>query len=599
MRDELLDLVHERRERLLHRVGKVVVGLLARGLCRLPLGRELLALRLDIGERSLRTIPILRLRLGERVLHFRQQLLGEIDRLRRVIARVLRVIDKVLQLIDIALMRVIERLRLVDLGLHLLGKLLRPISNLANLLFHCGERARKRGVAAAARLINHRLDLIDCALQHVLYVLRQIRISLLGRSIASLRFRLALIKRRLRSLAIAFRTSIVVLLGLIERRLALSEQVLRLIICLDAVVLRLLRVLDELLNLIEIALILIVLTLGLIERALSLLRELLRLGNRRANAFLDLSQQLPERGVVAAAGLRHQLLELGHDRLDRVLHVLRNIGNRLLGRGIAGLGFGLRRLVRALGLIRVALRTVVIVRLIELLERALDRIDRILRRVPRLLTVILGRERVGHELLNLIEITLVLIVFALGLLERALRLGHQLLCFRDGRANALLNLRKQLGERRIIRAANLADHVLNLVRERLQDVLDVLRHIRDRLLNRRVAGLGLGLCGLERGLRLLRIGLRAVVILRLIELLNRALDCIDGLLARGPSLLAVVLRRQRILDEVLNLIEIALELVVLRLRLVEGFLCLGGELLRLVDGLADALLNLREEPRER
>ena len=212
-------------------------------------------------------------------------------------------------------------------------------------------------------------------------------------------------------------------------------------------------ILDEVLDLIEITLELIVFALGLIKRSLRLGDQLLRFVNRGANALFNLREQPRQGRISRAPGLIKQVLDLGYNCVDRILHVLRNIGKRLLCRRIAGLGLGLRRLKGRLGLLCIRLRAVVVVRLEELLKCPLGDLDRLLAGLPGLLAVLLCRERIANELFNLIEITLELVVFGLGLVEDALRLRDQRLRLFDRLANALFDFSDRATQRGILTIA--------------------------------------------------------------------------------------------------------------------------------------------------
>ena len=449
---DVLDVIDERRERLLHVIRNVVEGLLRRGLRGLRFSGELLALILRAVHHRLGAVEVLGLRLGERFFKLGPELLGEIERLLRVIARLLRVGDESLDLGDVRLVIFVELLARFVVLLGRLGELLRLLCHRADLRFHFSECLGEHRVAAAARPFEHRLHLLDNALHNFFQVRRNVRVGLFGSRIASLGLGLRVVEDLLRRLALRLGAVPIVRLRLRQRGVALGKNFLGLVVGILAVRLGVVGVLDEVFDLVEVALVFIVVGLGGIEDLLGIGGQRLRLRDRLANTLFDLGKNLGEQRVVRPACLRHQLFDLVDDRPDGVRHILRHVRDRFFGCLVASLGFGLRSLKRLLRRGCVGLRALVVVRLLELGKRFLCLLDNILGRVERLLAVLFCFERIADKRLNLVEIRLQLSVLGLRLFEDFLGLGGNLLRLIDGGADALLDFGDRARQRRVVAA---------------------------------------------------------------------------------------------------------------------------------------------------
>ena len=285
-REHLADLVDQIADRLLHLVRDVVVRALGGLLGGLRLGLQLGDLGLGSLGDLLRAVPVFGLGLVERFLEFAGQLLREGEGLLAVLPGLLHRQGEVLELLEVGLVVVVELLRLVDLLLDLAGELFRLRRPLADLLLDLPDGLRQDAVAIAAGLRKHGLDLVDDLLDGVLHVLRDVGVRLLGGGVAGLAFLLRLVERSLGRLDVGPGAVGVVLLRLLQSGLALLDHVLALGVRLLAVVPGLFRVLDELLDLLEVGLVVVVELLRLVELLLGGLGEFLRLAGDLADELL-------------------------------------------------------------------------------------------------------------------------------------------------------------------------------------------------------------------------------------------------------------------------------------------------------------------------
>ena len=577
--EHLADLLDQVAHRLLHVLGDVGVSALRRLLRRLGFLLQLFHQRLRALGDGLRAFPVLRLGLLDGLLHFRGQLLGQLERLLAVLLGLLGRLVEVLELLDVRLVVLVELLRLLDLLLHLAGELLRLLRPLADLLLDLADGLREHRVAALARLGHHRADLLDDHLDGLLHVLGNVLVGLLRRRVARLGFLLRLLEVGLRALDVALCPVPVVLLRLVQRGLAPGDDVLALRVRLLAVLLRLERVRGQGFQLLEVDLQLLVLLLRFLEGLLRLLGELLRFLRGLADPPLQFGDELAEGGVLPVV-LGQQRLDLLDDRLDDVLHILRNVLDGLLSLRVAVLGGRLGFLEELLRFLGGLLRGVEVV-LLDLLQTLFDFIEAGLAFLIGQLTGFLGGLGLLDDLFDLLEVLLVLLVFLLVLLGLLLDLCGELL--RLLRQLADLGLDGAQGVRQS--AVALPHQVAQLLHQLRERVLHRLGELLVRFLRLVVAGLGVLLGGLELGLGVLAV-LLGVLEVALLDLLQRLLALRDRRLALVPGLLAELLGLLGGLVELLQLLEVLLVLLVLLLDLVVDLLALLVELLRLLRELA-------------
>ncbi len=380
--------------------------------------------------------------------------LGEVPRLLGGLFRLLQGllglgqhrIDELRELLDALLDRALHLFRhRLDAGLRGLVRAVHRLGCAVHAALDGCERARKLRLDGAHQALvialargEHLFHLRDQIGDGLLHLVRNVRVGALRRGLGGLRLGLQLGDFGLRALGDLLRSLPVVGFGLVERFLQLAGQLLRDLEGLLAVLLRLLHGRDEVLELLDLGLVVVVELLRLVDLLLHLAGELLRLLRPFADLLLDLREGARQHAVAVVAGLRQHGLDLVDDLLDGVLHVLRDVGVRLLGGGVAGIAFLLCLVEGGLGRLRVGVGAVVVV-LLRLLQGGLALLHHFLALGVRLLAVLLGLLRVLDELLDLLDVGLVVVVELLRLVELLLGGFGELLRLVDDLADELLD----------------------------------------------------------------------------------------------------------------------------------------------------------------
>ena len=307
-RHQPLQLINQLRERVLDRLGKLLVSLLRLRITGLGIGLRGFELRLGVLAILLCTIEVALLDLGERILALRNGGLAVIPSLLAVGVGLLRRLIEILQLLEHPLILIVGSLGLIVEGLRLLVILLRLLRELADLR----DDRLQRLLDGAIALLNPILHSLDNLLQRLLDAVREVIHHLLKLIGYVLGFSLRRREVRLNRIGLLRRIVPLLLLQILNCGLARIEALLTGVIALLPVFLDVdtsgnplaavlvNRVFNLVFNLLELLLVLVDLTLDLVHQALGL---------------IDISLQLVADGV----------LQIIHRACDRVLRLLDGI----------------------------------------------------------------------------------------------------------------------------------------------------------------------------------------------------------------------------------------------------------------------------------